>query len=186
MHAKLSHFYPTTVKYPVLTGSWTFIALDNTACYTDLTFHAGTIWEKHAKTIPCGRGPVGSVRGTCPFRARLCRLGCGERFPRGAAAGAVAGPASSACSPRGPERLRSLCCEPAALETSRAVLWAFRNHFDCIWTWGGAWFEVSWARSLCWGFQRENRILLCHLNIRLLHAARFFFFFRTVLKRCFR
>lgn len=66
MHAKLLYFYPTTVKYSVLTGSWTSIALDSTACYTNLIFTLADLREICKKKVLGRCGPVASLTETCP------------------------------------------------------------------------------------------------------------------------
>lgn len=172
MHAKLFDFYPTTVKYSFLTGTWALIALNNTACSANPFFpHVHNLTEISKKKLLGRCSPVASFTETSPFFPSFCWLGCPEQFLQPSApAGWWQGLPLLPAAPEG-----CISWEAAALERSSVVFWAFSNHFDCRADWGGAWFEVSWAQSLCWGLETESRILLCHLNIRLFHAARFFF-----------
>lgn len=85
MHAIFFYFYPTTVKYSVLTASWALIALDNTACSRNLIFHTGTTWEKYYRRHCWGDGcsAVASVTGS----ARVCPDDAGRAAGRGSVRG---------------------------------------------------------------------------------------------------
>lgn len=142
MHAKLFYFHPTAVKYSVLTDSWALIALDNTACSTSLIFHTGTTWEKHARRSGWGMQPCRRFRRLFPFFAGRCREHprCPQRSVH-------------SCAPE----LRLWKHPAPCLERSGAILPAGQS-----WARGGVWLEISWAQSLCWGFETEQIVSFKH------------------------
>lgn len=132
MPAKLFYFQRTAVKYSVLTGSGALIALDNTACSTNLIFHRGTAREKHASSNGWGDAVPRAVwqkvpgfvpAGWAPRAAQPC--GPGGDSGDGSDGDRASHPV---CSPLGCGGPGHSCWEA---EASRAVLGAFRNHFEC-------------------------------------------------------
>lgn len=89
MPAKLLYFQRTAVKYSVLTGSGALIALDNTACSTNLIFHRGTTREKHASSSGWGdavpRAVWQKVPGFVPAGWAPPSAAPGQRSPAGRA-----------------------------------------------------------------------------------------------------
>lgn len=161
MHAKLLYFYPTTVKYSVLTGSWTSIALDSTACYTNLIFTLADLREICKKKVLGRCGPVASFTETCPSWAGLCCLGSLERFLRRTAPRSRGwalqlrwwqGLPLLSAAPEGWISPAHSCWEAAALQRSRVVFWAFRNHFDYR-----ADLNLGWC--LVWSFLSTKSVL---------------------------
>lgn len=158
MRAKLFYFSPTTVKYSALTGSWALIELDNTACSTDFIFHMGTTGEKYSRRHCWGDAVLFSVWREVPGFAQISLAGLSGAVPM--RAGAVLQPGRWQELPplAQPPALRSLLLGSSSFGNIQGAVPASRSHFDCRADLhlGGAWLEVSWAQSLCWGFETEQ------------------------------
>lgn len=144
-------------------GSWLLIALDNTVRSANhcIIFHADAVLRRLCKKQILERcNPVAcfTETGQCLLAGRSGAVGwssCAHGELRGGR------PCWPGWQQRPPLLLAALGTasaplrrEAAASDGSCLVL-----HPCGISVWGSACFGVSWAQSLCWGSETENRIL---------------------------